>query len=304
MKALVIGACGFAGKYMCQELLCNDYDVAAADISSDNGAVIIDITDYNSVFNVIKDVSPDIIFNLAGYASVALSWKNPQKTMDINVNGTINILEAVRNLSISPRIVLIGSSEEYGTADFNEMYVDESHPLNPVSPYAISKRCQEDIGLSYHKTYNMDILFTRSFNHIGPGQKTGFVVSDFAYGISEIEKGRQSFLQTGNLSSSRCFTDVRDVVRAYRLIGESGASGKIYNVGSSAMYKIEEILDILVKYASCEITVKTAQDKLRRFDTPCWICNSGALKQDTAWEPAYNIEETLLEILNYYRNND
>lgn len=304
MKALVLGACGFAGKYMCAELEGNGYEVFKADISGGNGVIQTDITAFGSVLETVKTVMPGIIFNLAGYASVGASWNNPQKTMELNVIGTVNVLEAVRSVSDKIRVILIGSSDEYGAADEGDGPVSEARALNPASPYAVSKRCQEDIGLTYFRAYGLDICMTRSFNHIGAGQPAGFVVSDFARGITEVEKGRAEFLRVGNLSTSRCFTDVRDVVRAYRLIGEKGAAGRIYNVGSDKVYSIGEILSILTRLAKCSVPVKQDAEKMRRCDTSCFVCDSALLRNDTGWRAERCIEDTLAEILESFRNED
>ncbi len=301
MRAIVTGACGFAGRYMCDELEAAGYEVVKTDIVRSLGVIGLDITNSECVLQTIEEIQPDIIYNLAGSASVAGSWNAPQKAVELNVTGALNILEAVRKVSDKTRVVLIGSSEEYGRADSADITVDESYPLNPVSPYAVSKRCQEDMGLTYSMVHKLNVCMTRSFNHIGVGQADGFVVSDFARGIAQVEKGKAESLRVGNLNSLRCFSDVRDIVRAYRLIGEKGASGRIYNVGSGRVYSIEKILSILISFADCNIPVESDQSKLRCYDTPCFICNSSLLNRDTGWREERNIEDTLLEILNYYR---
>lgn len=304
MKALVIGANGFAGKYMCRELSEHGYDVVGADRCISGNVKYIDILDAECIRNVIMSEMPDIIFNLAGFASVAASWESPAASVSLNVIGAINLLEAVRAISKNIRIVLIGSSNQYGTAVGENRLVDEKAVLDPVSPYAISKRCQEDFGITYANVYGMDICMTRSFNHIGVGQSLGFVVTDFAYGISEIEKGNRRFLKVGSLSSKRCFTDVRDTVSAYRLIGEKGKKGAVYNVGTEKVYSVEAVLNILIGFSKCRIVVETDQSKMRTFDPSCVICDNSLLKHDTGWTSVYSIEQTLAEILDYFRNSD
>ncbi len=301
MTALVIGANGFAGRYMCRELYEHGYSVIEADNRVSGIIRYIDILDPVSIRNVICETFPDIIFNLSGFASVSASWKEPNGAVTLNVIGTVNLLEAVREVSKNIRVVLIGSSDQYGLVGSGKYIVNEKCNLNPISPYAISKRCQEDFGLTYSSIYDMDVCMTRSFNHIGIGQRLGFVVSDFAYGISEIEKGKRDILKVGNLSSIRSFTDVRDTVSAYRLIGEKGIKGTVYNVGSEKVYSIEEILNILLSFSTKEIIVDRDSSKLRSFDLPCISCDSALLRKDTGWKPVYSIEQTLLEILNYFR---
>lgn len=304
MKALVIGANGFAGRYMCRDLSEHGYSVIGADRCVSENIRYIDILDPESIGNIISETKPDIIFNLAGFASVAESWKKPAASVSLNVIGTINLLEAVRAVSNEIKVVLIGSSNQYGSAEGESRLVNEKAVLDPVSPYAISKRCQEDFGITYANFYGMDICMTRSFNHIGVGQSLGFVVTDFAYGISEIEKGNRQSLKVGNLNSERCFTDVRDAVAAYRLIGEKGKKGTVYNVGTEKAYSMEKLLNILIGFSEHRIVVETDQSKLRKFDPSCIRCDSSLLRKDTGWEPVYSIEQTLKEILDYYRNND
>ncbi len=301
MKALIIGANGFAGGYMRKELLQNGYAVAGADKIAGDGITELDLLDRDGISRILSEEAPDVVFNLAGFASVAKSYEMPQAVVDLNVIGTINLLEAVRNYSKSVRVLLIGSSDQYGEISEDNNPVNESTLLNPVSPYAISKCCQEDFGRSYVKLYDMNICMTRSFNHIGVGQSRGFVITDFASGIADIEKGKRSVLRVGNTSSKRCFTDVRDTVRAYRLIGEMGNPGEVYNVGSEKVYSIQEILNKLVSLSTVPITIERDAAKLRAFDTPCVQCDCSLLEKVTDWSPSFPIEETLLEILNYFR---
>lgn len=302
MNALVTGAAGFAGGYLCRELVSHGYNVTGADVRPQSGMAEVNILDPESIKRAVVSSQPDIIFNLAGFASVSASWKFPAKAVELNVTGAVNLLETVRDISKDIRVVLIGSSDEYGR-NGSDKPVNESFPLDPVSPYAVSKRCQEDMGIAYSRVYDMDICMTRTFNHIGVGQQTGFVVSDFAFGISEIEKGHRDSLKVGNLSSSRCFSDVRDAVSAYRLIGEKGVKGRVYNVGTEESYKIEDILNMLISLSHCEIKVEGDSGKMRSFDAPGIRCDSTLLRRDTGWEPVYNIRQTLSEILDHFRKS-
>lgn len=303
MRALVVGANGFAGRYMCRELENNGYSVTRADVSSGNGIVHLDIMDQAAIEEMIDREKPEVIFNLAGFASVSRSFADPQKTISLNVIGSINILEAVRAKDPDIRVVLIGSSDQYGNAAADDLPVTEASRQNPMSPYAISKRCQEDIGVAYSKLYGMNVFMTHSFNHIGVGQRTGFVVTDFAKGIADIEKGLSTTLRVGNTNSYRSFTDVRDTVRAYRLIAERGKPGSVYNVGSEKQYSIKYILDTLIGFSTVDIAVEVDKDKIRPFDTPCVRCDSTLLSQDTGWQPMYSVEQTLKEILDSFRGD-
>ncbi|MDR2409057.1 MAG: GDP-mannose 4,6-dehydratase [Bacteroidales bacterium] len=303
MKALIVGAAGFAGKYLSDELRKAGYETVDVDMMKSAKIKCIDIRDINALKKIISDIRPDCIFNLAGFTSVAESWKNVQECFFLNVIGSINVLEAVRETGADSKIILIGSSEQYGRVRENGGSINESVALNPISPYAISKRAQEDIGKVYSAVHGMNICMTRTFNYIGIGQKSGFVISDFAEGIVKIEKGLNQVLKVGNTATFRCFTDVRDIVRAYRLIMERGIAGRIYNVGSEKSYSIKEILNIMVNLSHVNnIVIEEEVDKFRVYDTPYMQCDYSLLNQDTCWKPEIPIERTISEILQYYRS--
>ncbi len=235
LKALITGNNGFVGKYLTVELKNQGYSVIGVDKIPGQSTIQADILNEEELRNVISNVQPDVIFHLAGQASVAKSWDIPQRTFEINVIGTINLIEAVKAFDRGIRIVLIGSSDEYGDAGKEyHLFNEEMEPL-PQTPYAVSKKAQEDIAKIYVKAKNMNICMTRSFNHSGAGQKEGFIISDFCSSIARVEKGLQESIKVGNLEAKRDFTHVKDIVQAYRLIGEKGISGEIYNVGSGTV---------------------------------------------------------------------
>ncbi len=204
----------------------------------------MDLLDFVCVKNYMQSERPGIIFHLAGQSAVGLSWKEPQMTFSINVNATLNLLDAARELPAPARVLLIGSGDEYGKTD-GAAPIKETAPLKPETPYAVSKCAQEEMARLYTRAYGMDIVLTRSFNHTGPQQRRGFVVPDFASQIAAIEKGGDPVLKVGNLSAERDFSDVRDVARAYRLLAEKGRPGEIYNGGAGKACRIRDLLDIL-----------------------------------------------------------
>ncbi len=302
MKALITGVNGFVGRYLEKELQNNQYDVVGTDVIGDN-VYKIDLLDYENLVQLIEQHEPDVIFHLAGQSSVGYSWKNPKYTVELNVCGTINLLNAVHAGTKKARVIIIGSSDQYGVIRLEDNPVKEDQPQNPGSPYAISKYSQELIALSLSKAYGLDVILTRSFNHIGAGQKTGFVVSDFSSAIVDIEKGRnEPILMVGNLDAKRDFSDVRDVVCAYRLLAEKGISGEVYNVGSGVAISIQELLTTLLALSPAKITVKQDPAKLRPSDVPIVCCDNQKLVRQTGWKPTCKIEDTLQEILEYYRN--
>ncbi|WP_242948659.1 GDP-mannose 4,6-dehydratase [Caloramator quimbayensis] len=313
LRALITGVNGFVGIYLSEYLIKNGIEVWGTklphtsmphQISSKIIVRDMDIINKENIFEIIKECMPDYIFHLAAQSSVALSWENPQLTININVNGTLNLLDAVRKSNKNIRILLIGSSEEYGIVKSEIISIDEDYPLNPTNPYAVSKMVQEYFALQYINAYKMDIIMVRAFNHIGPGQAPTFVVPDFAKKIAQIEKGLiEPVLFVGNLEAERDFTDVRDIVRAYFDIITAGKSGQVYNVGSNKTYKISYILDLLLSMSNKKIIVKSDPSKMRPLDVPVIRCDNKKLVKLTSWSPQYKIEDTIKDVLNYWRIN-
>ncbi|MTI53316.1 GDP-mannose 4,6-dehydratase [Geosporobacter ferrireducens] len=312
MKALITGVNGFVGKYLSDYLIKKSIEVwgttyGVENIFNETNDIItreLDIADIQEVKKVLVECKPDYIFHLAAQSSAAISWKNPQLTMQVNINGTLNLLQSVRELGINPRILLIGSSEEYGFVRPEDIPVNEMQALKPSNPYAISKIAQSMMGELYVKAYDMDIIMVRAFNHIGPGQSSIFVASDFAKKIAEIEKGIvQPILMVGNLEARRDFTDVRDIVRAYYELAKKGEQGDLYNVGSGVSYPIQYILDTLLSITNSKIQVCEDFNKMRPSDAPIIECDNTKLKNLTGWYPRYVIEDTLRDILDFWRDN-
>ena len=301
-KALIIGCNGFVGRYLYAELESNGYDVWGADLkSTDNRILALNLLNPDDVRNALLQVQPDRIFHLAGQADVKKSWEQPQSTFEINVIGTLNLLEAVRKVGLAARILLVGSSDQYGTLGALGNDITESVPCHPRTPYAVSKMTQEAIGVLYAKAYQMHICMTRSFNHAGAGQKEGFMIPDFATGIVKVERSEANCVKVGNLDAKRDFTHVKDVVRAYRLISEMGGLGEIYNVGSGRTYSAREILERLCTMTQCQIRIEQDPKKMRPSDTPVICCDYRKLTKDTGWKPEIGIDEILEEVMNEKR---
>lgn len=309
IKALVIGATGFVGSYLIEEiknsLLC---DIIATNLEREmiyqNNIILkkLDILDYNSVFSLINENKPEYIFHLAAQSSVSLAWKNPELTADININGSLNILEAVKNIDYNPKILMIGSGEEYGYIE--KVPIVEETPLKPGNIYAVTKACQNMISKVYCKAYDMKVIMVRSFNHIGPNQSSTFVISDFCKQVAEIEKGvRSPILKVGNLNAKRDFLDVRDVVRAYTKLIQFGKSGETYNVGRGQSIKISEVLNIILKNSNKEINVEIDKNKLRPLDVPIIEPSINKIYTATGWKPEISLEESIKDILTYWRKN-
>ena len=288
-KALITGSQGFVGKHLRCELENNGYAVTGLDIQAGDDVILADLLDKIQIGHVISQMNPDVIFHLAGQASVAQSWAMPQKTMELNVVASINLMEAVRNTVPLCRMVMVGSSDQYGTLGDAGKLVSETLETHPQTPYAVSKKAQEEMAQVYVRAYEMNICMTRSFNHAGAGQSKGFMIPDFASGIVAVERGEATCLRVGNLTARRDFTHVRDVVRAYRLIAEKGHAGEVYNVGSGVSYSAQEILDGLCELAKCHIPVEQDPLKMRPSDTPLICCDHSKLTDHTGWLPAFGV---------------
>lgn len=305
-KVLVTGVDGFVAGYLSDYLFKSGYDVYGTTISETykNDKIKIfkmNLLDAENVSDVIKNISPNMIFHLAGQSVVGLSWQKPVLTIDVNVNGTLNLLEAVRINNINSRILIIGSSDQYGTIKPEDCPIKETQLQNPQSPYGISKKTQEEIGKLYVKAYKMNIIFVRAFNHIGARQGKNFVVPDFASKIVKIEKSAVPVLKVGNLDTLRDFTDVRDIVRGYLMLLESGKIGESYNIGSGNVIKIKDILKKLINLSSKKIKIEIDKEKFRPVDVPIVQCDNSKIKKDTGWSPEISIDETLKEVLEYWR---
>ena len=301
MKALITGSLGFVGHYLREELEQNSYDVVGLDVRSGERTLQADLLDKEQTISALRETSPDIIVHLAGQANVAMSWKIPQKTFEINVIAAINLMEAVREVTPQAHVVLVGSSDEYGFLGSAGASVSETTPPNPRTPYAVSKLAQEQMAGVYARTYGLSICMTRSFNHGGAGQQEGFLIPDFASGVVRVEKGLQPCLLVGNLGSRRDFTHVRDVVRAYRLLAEKGNPGEIYNVGSGTTHSAREILDKLLTLSNMDIPVEQDPARMRPSDTPVICCNHEKLTRDTGWEPQLGLDQILCDVLAEWR---
>lgn len=306
-KVLIIGGAGFVGNYLIDELINKNLEIYVTKTSSekierkDIHIMDLDLLKIEEIEKVINNIRPQYIYNLAAQSSVAFSWKNPQMTVDINIKGIINLLETIRKIeNYYPRILLIGSSEEYGCFDENQ--VNEEIKLEPQNIYAATKAFQSMIFKIYIKAYKMNIVYVRPFNHIGPRQSSLFVVSDFCKQVVEIEKGKKEpIIYVGNLSAKRDFTDVRDVVRVYQGLMKKGRTGEIYNVGSGKAIAIADILREILNNSKVKIEIQQDKSKLRPIDNPVIKANIDKLILEVGYIPKYTINQTIKDILEYWR---
>lgn len=311
LKALILGGAGFVGKHLIRHLRDDlKWDISVTKMKNekveekDIKVYDLDIMNLSEIKQVMEQVQPDTIFHLAAQSSVALSWKNPGLTIDVNIKGSVNVLDAVRFLSFKPRILLIGSGEEYGHIRPEETPVKEETILRPGNIYAATKAAQNMIGKIYADAYTMDIIIIRAFNHIGAGQAPIFVVSDFCRQVAQIEKGLiEPVIKVGNLCAKRDFLDVADVIRAYALLAQKGRSGEVYNVGSGKSISIQEILNLILSKSSHKISVLQEKDRFRPIDVAVIEADINKLQKDTGWKAEISISDTISDVLGYWRKN-
>lgn len=302
MKALITGSAGFYGKHLCAELEENGYEVIRCDLKAEDDIISMDIMNSDMVLDIISQHRPDVLINMAGQANVGLSWKKPQLTVQLNTIGLINILEAVKTVNPKMRVIAIGSSDEYGNLKERGANVVEEMPVSPMTPYAISKQAQEQFALLYNKNFGMNVCMVRQFNLGGAGQAKGFMISDFASGIVEIERGQREYLSVGNLESARDFTHVKDACRAIRLIAEKGHTGEVYNICSGITHTAQEVLDRFISMAQVQIEVCQDPARMRPSDTPVVCGNHDKLTSHTGWNPEMNLNEIITDALDFWRS--
>mgnify|MGYP000300739567 CR=1 FL=1 len=306
MKVLITGIDGFTAKYLARHLMAEGCSVTGSyllagehlrDIPPQVTLRPLDVTDSGACRRLVGEVGPDVLFHLAAQSAPALSWQKPQMTARVNIEGSINVLEAARSLPAC-RVVFIGSAEEYGQVEPTEVPIDETQPYRPRNLYGVTKIAQSMIANLYNQGYGMDIVTVRAFNHIGPGQSETFVVSDFASQIARIQLGLiDPEIHVGNLCGRRDFTDVRDMVRAYWLAAQKGESGGIYNIGTGVELSIQEVLDRLIALCPVPIEVRVEEDRYRPCDVPVLVCDSSRIRALTGWEPEIDLTVTLKDIL-------
>ncbi len=311
-KVFITGITGFAGSFLSEYLLTKGYTVAGVvrPHTQENKQLKnvtyfeADLLDSSSTAAIISEYKPDFVYHLAALSSPAESFQHPASTLTNNITAEVNVLEALRkNNLLQTKVLVVSSGEIYGAVASQDLPVNEQVSLKPMSPYGVSKITQDFLGLQYFLSYKMPIVRVRPFNHIGPRQTAHFVVAAFAKQIAEIEKGKkEAVLKVGNLEAKRDFTDVRDIVRAYELVLTKGKAGEVYNIGSGKSYKIADILEGLLQLSKVTITIEKDQKLLRPSDIPEIVCDNTKIQQETGWKPEITLDESLKDVLDYWRN--
>lgn len=296
MRALVTGAGGFVGRHLLTHLDGSGDDVAATDRSTDG----LDITDAPSLLELMRRVRPEAVYHLAGASDVGGSWSTPQATFRANAEGTLNVLWAAREAGVE-RVLTVGSADVYGKVSADDLPIDEDLPMRPVSPYAASKAAADHVALQAHLGFGQHVVRARPFNHLGPGQSDRFVAPALAGRIAANELSGETKVKVGNLSPRRDFTDVRDVVRAYRALVDRGRPGEVYNVCSGRAIAVQELADQFIEMATIPMELVPDPDLQRPVDIPVLRGDSTRLRRDTGWEPTIPLEVTLRDLLDDQR---
>lgn len=265
----------------------------------------IDLLDKSTVDKIFTSFNPNYILHLASVSSVAQSWQAPLDCFENNTKIFVNILEYIRNKNNTCRILSVGSSEEYGAVLDDELPLTEHHSLKPTSPYAVARISQEMLSILYSEGYSLDIVMTRSFNHIGPGQKDTFVISSFAKQLVMLNKNKSdgNEIVTGDTSIIRDFTDVRDVVKAYYLLLKKGRKGEIYNICSGDGISLQEVLFKMCGLLNMSIVTIINPLLIRQHENKKVIGSYKKIREELGWQPQISIEKSLLDIINYWKDS-
>lgn len=294
MRTFVTGGTGFVGQWLVAHLREAGDEVVIADAE-------LEITDEAGVRAAITAARPEAVFHLAGLAHVGQSWADPARTFSVNAVGTLCVLTGARAYAPVPRVVVVGSAEVYGAIDPSRLPVSEDTPMRPVTPYAASKAAAELLAIQSHLGYHVPVVRTRPFNKIGPGQDPSFVVSAIAQRVALAERDGLDTLLVGNLAARRDFLDVRDAVRAYRLLSELGEPGEVYNVCSGRDVAVEELATRIMALAGLELRLEVDPALARPVDVPRVVGDPSRLMAATGWAPEIPLERTLGDVLAWWR---
>ena len=294
MRVLVTGSKGFVGQWLLQHLEANGDEAVGLDAE-------VDVTDAPAIGKAISRVGPDAICHLAAQASVSASWADQPGTYTVNTIGSVNVLTAALSCTRRPKVLLVSSSEVYGRVRPSDLPIGEDHPLAPVSPYAASKAAAELAGVQAWLGGGLEVVRARPFNHTGPGQRPDFVVPALAKQVAEAMESGADALYTGNLDPRRDIADVRDVVRAYRLLLDRGEPGEPYNVCSGSAVSVREVAERLLRVAGLDLRLVVDEDRVRPVDIPELRGDPSKLQRATGWRPEIGLDQTLADVVGYWK---
>jgi GDP-4-dehydro-6-deoxy-D-mannose reductase len=316
MRALVTGISGFVGGHLAEHLVAEGdlvvglstsgrWPVELAEVGKSVRVERFDLVEQSEVdlADLVRRKQPEVIYHLAAQSNPQGSTTDPRSTWALNLGGSLNLLEAVKVSGQKPRIVLVGSGVCYGNPAPEFIPVTEVCPLRPNNPYAASKAAVDLLGIEHYLAHGTDVVMVRPFNHAGPRQLPRYVLAGFAFQVAEAECGLRSCVEVGNLDVIRDFTDVRDVVRAYRLLSQHGQAGEIYNLGSGRGTKLADALEYLRSRSTTTVEIQVNSARVRSVDQPLLVADASKLRASVGWEPRYSIEQTLADMLDFSRRS-
>jgi GDP-4-dehydro-6-deoxy-D-mannose reductase len=314
MKVLITGITGFVGGHLVEALRAEGghalVGVGRADawprpLAHLDGAAelhAVELTDGGRVEAIVRAARPDWVFHLAGYANTGRSFREPDQCWADNLDGTRVLYDAIHRSGVRPRVLFVSTGLIYGDPVGPDRECDERAELRPASPYAASKAAADLLSYQYTRSPGLDVVRIRLFNQIGPRQSADYATANWARQIAGAEVGRQTpIIETGDLSSGRDLTDVRDVVAAFRLLIEKGQTGEAYNAGRGRTWRMQEVLDRLVTLARVPVEIRSQAEPGRRVDTTVTRADARKLRTATDWQPRYELEQSLTDILDYWR---
>jgi GDP-4-dehydro-6-deoxy-D-mannose reductase len=313
LKVFITGIEGFVGGHLANHLLTRNYEVSGT-VWNENeipalkeslpsvGLYPADIRYHDVMEQILKSTSPDTIVHLAAQSSGAYSYKNPRLTFEVNVLGTVNLLEAIAQETPDARVVMVCSADVYGKVEEDQIPIRETTPFRPINPYSVSKVTQDFLGIQYYYSHGLNIVRVRSFPHTGPGQNPVFALPSFARQISEIESTEfPKPMSVGDLGVIRDYLDVEDVVKAYALLIEQGEAGDVYNVASGVGHSLRDLLELMLSLSAREIEVVEDPALFRPSDIPILVGDATKFRELTGWRPTVEMKETLRRLLDYWR---
>ena len=314
MRLLITGITGFVGSHMAEYALAQGAAVSGSvrwrsrteNIEHLRGKIQLiecDLRDSASVRRLLAASAPTHVIHLAAQSFVGASWHMPAETLSTNITGQVNLLEGIREIRSPPRVLVIGTSEEYGLVHPDELPISETNPLRPLSPYAVSKVGQDLMGFQYFRSYGLPILRTRAFNHEGPRRGDVFVTSNFAKQVAEIEAGRHDpVIDVGDLTPRRDYSDVRDIVRGYWMLLERGEPGEVYNLCSGRTWTIQHVLEFYLDRSRAKgISIRVDPERLRPSDVMVLEGDPSKIHKALGWQTEIPFERTLTDLLEYWR---
>jgi GDP-4-dehydro-6-deoxy-D-mannose reductase len=290
MRGFVTGGAGFVGRWLAQHLReCGD-EVMVVDRE-------VDVTDPEALRTALVDWEPDAVYHLAALTHVGRSYGDPAPAVRVNVMGTLSVLEVARLCPHPPRVLVVSSAEVYGSVTEADLPLTETSPLAPMSPYAASKVAGEYLAIQAHLAHGLEVMRVRPFNHVGPGQSTEFAVAALASRIVKAKHAGERFIRVGNLTARRDLTDVRDVVRAYRLLITDGTAGNVYNVCSGRSVSIADVAAEMLELSGAELELRTDPELVRPIDVPVLEGDPQKIEKETGWRPQIDLDRTLNDVL-------